>query len=254
MFDFKKNVLVGAVFLVFGVILRMFWGPAESFLRVWDPLVEILQTIANYLGFPSVIVHLPDPFGSGMHLVLGAVFWVLIVFLVGVLFRGIGLYVASDLGRAQEITRVAKRLHLGWAWRLTVGLAILADALSDLYYVRTEEYRGKRRFGLITKVQRVHHQGTGRSWFEFIVYNGGFPAYFFGSWNWYAVKNCQKVIDALSEMVVTFASVGLAAPSDLAVDDFSEEDLKKINQRLKEKEKFLVASGLVDPDQGIEGV
>ncbi|OHA48330.1 MAG: hypothetical protein A2991_03235 [Candidatus Terrybacteria bacterium RIFCSPLOWO2_01_FULL_58_14] len=248
MFDLKKNLAIG-IFALFAIaLLKIFWGPIETVLTTWDPALEAVPVLDR-------AVDAQEPGGSFVGFALNAVCWALLAYGVGLGTRAIGLWVAQDAARARRITKTTKQLRIGWLWRLTIGYAILADAIIDLPRVRMEESgHGKHGFGFVTKVQRVHHVRTGKTWFEFIIYAGDFPTYVLGRWNWYKVSNCEKSLNPFGEMLITMATVGFGAPNNLVVDDFTEDDLIEINRRIKEREAILIATGFLDPDQTIETV
>lgn len=246
MLDPKKNLAVGVFALFALVLLKLFWSPVETILTAWDPALE-------YVPVVSRAVDAQEPGGSFIGFLLNAACWILLAYAVGLGTRAIGLWVAQDTARARRITKVTKQLRIGWLWRLTIGFAILADAITDLPRVRMEESgHGKRGFGFVTKVQRVRHARTGKSWFEFIIYSGDFPMYVLGRWNWYKVSSCEKSLNPLGELLITMATVGFGAPNNLIVDDFTEGDLREINRKIKKREALLIAAGFLDPDQTIE--
>lgn len=243
MFDVRKNLVVGLLFILAFALITAFWQQIETILNVWEGALI-------YLPIVSWIIKRPDPVGKVSILIFGTICWILLGYFVGLSFRSLGLYVAADIKRARRITRIAIFLKLGFLWRVTIGVAILGDALTGLPRVRMEEYKGKRGFGFVTKVQRFHQKGK-RSWWEFIVYSGDFPAYFLGRWSWYLVESCQKVLNPLGQMIATFATVGLGAPDDMYVDNFTVEDLREMARKIKEKEAILIAAGLADPNKPI---
>lgn len=246
MFDLKKNLAVGAFALFALALFTIFWSPIEIVLTRWDPVLDPIPFIGR-------AVDVQEPGGSVVGFALNAACWFLLAYASGLGTRAIGLWVAQDTARARRITKVTKQLHIGWLWRLTIGFAILADAITDLPRVRMEESgHGKRGFGFVTKVQRVRHAGKGKSWFEFIIYSGDFPTYVLGRWNWYKVSSCEKSLDPLGELLITMATVGFGAPNNLTVDDFTEGDLREISHKIKKREALLIAAGFLDPDQTIE--
>lgn len=236
MFSFARNFRAGLLPVTLYIILGF-----------------VLPFLSGAIGFWGFAVrHIPAiPGNEQLRFLAGLALTVTTIYLLGMLLRFLGHWAAKTEERARKVIRFVKRSHLLIPYRLTIGFAILSEALDGLQAVRVEEFTGKRSLGFITKVQRIHHPEQRSPWFEFIVYQGDFPSYFLGRWHWYEVRRCQKIIGPLGDLFVMMATVGFGAKSDLYVDDFGENDFRDIEQNLKKRESKLLAAGLVDPDEPI---
>ena len=244
MWSFKKNLAAGMIPLIILVFLKWFWGVVAAVTGMLDPVVRNIPLIGDFVIGRMI-------FGPIAGFTIEIFFLMLCMYLTGLLLRSIGLRVGRDLEHARKWTRRANRFKPVWLlWRLLIGLAVLADALEGLTGVMVEEYGGQN-FGVITKVQRVYHRSKRRWHWRFIVYLGDFPTFILGRIRWYRIERCEKVLNPLGEMFVTLASIGFAAPSDLDVDNFNDDDLLAISATLKKKEPMLLAAGLLGPDHPI---